>query len=193
MDDLFEYILHGLDPVEIRYSFQDEEVNLKLVDLLNACNGNDFVRMEDVYKLCEEDVHKPRLQRRTEDQIVEDIFGEYPGIMESRYGLELACRSIKELNFFSRYPEDSPRHIVRDLMLKARANYVLKERIAIMSTKLEPLAEVSTCSICYEDSPAGTTVLVLLNCRHSFHLECVYRWLMNKDSCPYCRHTVLLQ
>ena len=171
-----------------------------LSEYLNACNDNDLVRMEDVYKQCYEDAYKPPQQRRTADKIVEDIFGEYPGISESRYGLELARRSIKELpfctqfcNWYHWYPDWCPSHIVRDLMLKSRANYVLKERIASMSTKLEPLAEVSTCAICFDDSPAGTTVRVLLPCRHSFHLECVDPWLTNNDSCPSCRQTVLLQ
>ena len=158
-----------------------------LLNYLSSCNDNEFVRMEDVCKLCEEDVHKPRQQRRTEDQIVEVIFGENPDSLDSKYACELAGRRIRELQFRNWY-----KPVVRDVMLMSRANYVRNKRIDA-STKHVSLAEASTCPICFDDCPAGTSFLALRRCRHSFHVLCVWPWLMNNNSCPCCRQPVLLQ
>ena len=45
------------------------------------------------------------------------------------------------------------------------------------------------CTICYEDIVAGE-VIRRLRCGHSFHGECVDKWMdLNRDnlSCPVCR------
>ncbi|XP_047462561.1 E3 ubiquitin-protein ligase TTC3 isoform X2 [Mugil cephalus] len=46
------------------------------------------------------------------------------------------------------------------------------------------------CIICHEDmSPEDTCVL---ECRHSFHDECIRSWLKEQSTCPTCRNHALL-
>ena len=50
--------------------------------------------------------------------------------------------------------------------------------------------EEHVCSICLEDFKAGCEV-VLLPCRnHTFHVECIEKWLKVNSVCPECRFTV---
>ncbi len=42
------------------------------------------------------------------------------------------------------------------------------------------------CSICLTE----VTDEVILGCSHHFCKNCIYRWLINKPTCPYCRVTV---
>lgn len=45
------------------------------------------------------------------------------------------------------------------------------------------------CYICLEDMNSGTIVRVI-GCGHSFHLDCIILWLKLNMSCPTCRATV---
>lgn len=45
----------------------------------------------------------------------------------------------------------------------------------------------SECCICLGTFLDGDTVRVLPHCDHSFHLECVDKWLTTQSSCPLCR------
>jgi len=42
------------------------------------------------------------------------------------------------------------------------------------------------CSICFELATEGTK----LQCNHSYHPECLEKWLAKKSTCPYCRDPV---
>ncbi|KZV21722.1 hypothetical protein F511_02880 [Dorcoceras hygrometricum] len=48
------------------------------------------------------------------------------------------------------------------------------------------------CSICQEeykkDDETGN-----LNCRHSFHIDCIKQWLMQKKTCPICKMAAVSQ
>ena len=46
------------------------------------------------------------------------------------------------------------------------------------------------CSICLEDFQCGDVVRTL-PCFHSFHKECIDRWLGNKPICPICKHSTI--
>lgn len=46
------------------------------------------------------------------------------------------------------------------------------------------------CIICYEDMP--TDSVCVLECRHSFHKECIKSWLKEQSTCPTCREHALL-
>lgn len=43
------------------------------------------------------------------------------------------------------------------------------------------------CSICLESFEEGTEV-ILLPCKHGFHLDCISPWLKLHSECPSCRH-----
>jgi hypothetical protein len=45
----------------------------------------------------------------------------------------------------------------------------------------------SSCSICYADYGEKDTVIVLANCSHYFHKDCINSWIAKKNQCPVCR------
>lgn len=58
------------------------------------------------------------------------------------------------------------------------------------ATKTNALNMEDPCIICHEDmSPEDTCVL---ECRHSFHKECIKSWLKEQSTCPTCRNHALL-
>ena len=42
---------------------------------------------------------------------------------------------------------------------------------------------LSRCCICLDDL---TSDVVLTPCSHSFHYQCLYRWLLHRNACPLC-------
>lgn len=44
------------------------------------------------------------------------------------------------------------------------------------------------CSICI--TPIGTTNVCTLDCGHSFHYNCLFRWNSHHQTCPMCRNEV---
>lgn len=46
------------------------------------------------------------------------------------------------------------------------------------------------CAICLTDICGGDSYRKLVECRHSFHCECIDIWLRSHPTCPICRHQV---
>lgn len=44
----------------------------------------------------------------------------------------------------------------------------------------------STCPICLEDYDVNE-MLNSLPCGHTYHGQCIVKWLVRRNSCPYCR------
>ncbi|KAL3619352.1 hypothetical protein CASFOL_036922 [Castilleja foliolosa] len=51
---------------------------------------------------------------------------------------------------------------------------------------------METCPICM-GGPRGGALVSRLPCKHAFHSHCVVRWLMKRQSCPMCRHEIVLE
>ena len=49
--------------------------------------------------------------------------------------------------------------------------------------------EEASCSVCMSEYEQGEKITVL-PCFHSFHSECVNRWLESKPTCPVCMRDV---
>lgn len=47
----------------------------------------------------------------------------------------------------------------------------------------------NTCSICLDKFTEGEDVIIS-ECSHVFHRECVLEWLQKKDGCPMCRQSM---
>ncbi|XP_054804498.1 NEP1-interacting protein-like 2 isoform X1 [Prosopis cineraria] len=74
----------------------------------------------------------------------------------------------------------SPRGLSGDSLKKLPHHVILKD------TKMENLC----CTICLQDIEVGEVARSLPRCHHTFHLNCVDRWLVKNDSCPVCRQYV---
>ncbi|OVA02747.1 zinc finger protein [Macleaya cordata] len=51
----------------------------------------------------------------------------------------------------------------------------------------EEAAGAAQCSICLTTFKDEEKVKVLPDCNHSYHPECVDRWLITHSNCPLCR------
>ncbi|XP_060751998.1 E3 ubiquitin-protein ligase TTC3 isoform X2 [Tachysurus vachellii] len=58
------------------------------------------------------------------------------------------------------------------------------------SSRAERLNMEDPCIICHEDMMPED--LCVLECRHSFHRECIKSWLKEQSTCPTCREHALL-
>lgn len=45
----------------------------------------------------------------------------------------------------------------------------------------------TTCSICLDGFKAGENVDELVECKHTFHRECISIWIRENPTCPICR------
>lgn len=50
--------------------------------------------------------------------------------------------------------------------------------------------QVIDCAVCLSNIEEETTVRMLLNCKHVFHVECIDMWLGSNTTCPVCRAAV---
>uniref|UniRef100_A0A182VQ35 RING-type E3 ubiquitin transferase n=1 Tax=Anopheles minimus TaxID=112268 RepID=A0A182VQ35_9DIPT len=53
------------------------------------------------------------------------------------------------------------------------------------TSRYNPTDEDIYCTICLEETKS--TNRWTLPCKHSFHLECLNKWTVNKQECPNCR------
>ncbi|EAU76906.1 protein goliath-like [Anopheles arabiensis] len=54
--------------------------------------------------------------------------------------------------------------------------------------RYNPQDEDIYCTICLEE--IRPTSRWTLPCRHSFHLDCLDKWMVNKQECPNCRKQI---
>lgn len=50
------------------------------------------------------------------------------------------------------------------------------------------IATAQHCAICYDELLDGDEITTS-NCNKTFHRTCIIEWLMQHDTCPYCRNT----
>ncbi|KAK0591808.1 hypothetical protein LWI29_008530 [Acer saccharum] len=58
------------------------------------------------------------------------------------------------------------------------------------ATEKKSGGEGNECCICLGDFEDGDKVKILPGCQHSYHCECVDKWLMTRSSCPLCRNSL---
>jgi len=54
------------------------------------------------------------------------------------------------------------------------------------------LSNQSDCSICFEEFQKGESLIYLPGCLHVYHQVCIFQWISEKASCPYCRSDILM-
>ena len=53
---------------------------------------------------------------------------------------------------------------------------------------VQKVIEKVDCAICLEELKENNKII--LECNHSFHLECIKEWFKNNNTCPFCRRIV---
>ena len=48
----------------------------------------------------------------------------------------------------------------------------------------------TSCTICFEDYTAESEIVLIKNCKHFFHYECLNQWFKNKKTCPLDRKPI---
>ena len=63
-------------------------------------------------------------------------------------------------------------------------------QIQELEYKVKPASDQEKkCVICYENFK-NRDKFKLLQCGHRFHAQCINSWLLQKDTCPLCLHSV---
>ncbi|KAK1296834.1 E3 ubiquitin-protein ligase RING1-like [Acorus calamus] len=57
---------------------------------------------------------------------------------------------------------------------------------ALQEVTVTEAEETKECAICNDEMRAGTRA-TRMPCRHTYHGECIKRWLARRNSCPLCR------
>ena len=76
---------------------------------------------------------------------------------------------------------------VKVLHLAEEYNYktnMKKQIILLTEAQDPPPLDLHRCTICLEDMLVEGEQLVLLECMHGFHRECICKWIRSSPSCP---------
>ncbi|KMZ56389.1 hypothetical protein ZOSMA_96G00650 [Zostera marina] len=83
-----------------------------------------------------------------------------------------------------------PRHDRRrNLVNGGDHRHMLSEKIIskyLRKSQANSSQENSSCSICQEQILQNETIVVL-DCGHDYHFDCIKQWLLIQNKCPNCR------
>lgn len=51
------------------------------------------------------------------------------------------------------------------------------------------LPEKKNCSICFQALTTNNEYITV-TCKHLFCIQCIYQWIKEKSTCPYCRSVI---
>lgn len=102
-------------------------------------------------------VYANNFQQQTNAQILQQVLAQNPHIQEP-LPVGATVDQIKKNTSISRYIKDPN----------------------------VPENEQERCTVCLSEFETGNEVRIL-NCSHTFHIECIDRWLVYNKKCPVCR------
>ncbi|MCO5584190.1 hypothetical protein L7F22_038113 [Adiantum nelumboides] len=63
----------------------------------------------------------------------------------------------------------------------------LPKHVITQTNRRDACGDVLGCAICLQELEQGDMARTLPECKHTFHLQCVDRWLAKHVICPVCR------
>ncbi|XP_021733874.1 NEP1-interacting protein-like 2 [Chenopodium quinoa] len=85
---------------------------------------------------------------------------------------------------------DDAYDIYGDVAARGLSKDSLKELPCHVILDINRGADNVCCTICLQEFEVGDTARSLPHCRHTFHQNCVDKWLVTRSSCPVCRRDV---
>ncbi|WMV59355.1 hypothetical protein MTR67_052740 [Solanum verrucosum] len=70
-------------------------------------------------------------------------------------------------------------------VIYARMNHIMYQSIERSTS-----GDNDTCSICLDDYSNGQ-IIGSADCHHTFHFDCISLWIMQKNSCHFCKRIAL--
>ena len=74
--------------------------------------------------------------------------------------------------------------------IKNCKNNYNKYKLPISKVRSNDNLLLDECSICLEKYKKNEKI-INLNCSHSFHQNCLSKWLNNNNTCPQCRENII--
>ncbi|KAL5710101.1 hypothetical protein ACHQM5_020707 [Ranunculus cassubicifolius] len=69
---------------------------------------------------------------------------------------------------------------------------VIIDKLPILLHRSGSQGEEAQCSICLSAFQDQEKVKILPGCNHTYHPECVDKWLLTQSNCPLCRSSIRL-
>ena len=101
------------------------------------------------------------------------------------------------LNFLAlRNYEDNIENLINQIMMNdpnkygnppaSKKSIEELERFTVTQMKLKSFGVENSCAVCKDEFEIGQE-LILMPCKHYFHIDCLIPWLNERNSCPVCR------
>ncbi|OLY78678.1 Receptor homology region, transmembrane domain- and RING domain-containing protein 3 [Smittium mucronatum] len=194
------------DTSGILYLFQDPIECIPVPsNLPNNTNKNDRIALVSMKENCGMDVITDQLemdgangailfhQEKTAFELKTDISEAYPKFKSPSFNSKISVSDLKKLKETKVTPEFISSNESDDICPKISPKtkkYNHKYMVLLQKfIKPEPPSSKNskTCLVCIEDFIVGTKIRNL-PCGHTFHVDCIDHWLLNKSSlCPICR------
>ncbi|KAJ4756857.1 RING/U-box superfamily protein [Rhynchospora pubera] len=101
----------------------------------------------------------------------------------SHFQVSVPILEIGDENIYDIFWEMSSKGLSDESLKKLPCHEITNERSGIHGEDL-------SCTVCLQDIVTGETVRTLPLCSHTFHLRCIDKWLVAKNTCPVCRQYV---
>lgn len=80
-------------------------------------------------------------------------------------------------------------YLIKAFLIKCKNNYKVN-KIPIIKIRSNDNLLLDECSICLERYDKNNKIMNL-KCRHTFHQECITKWLKDNNTCPQCRENII--
>lgn len=110
------------------------------------------------------------------------------------FGIAVFVQGAKEVLLYSDFSEDEERNsrAISSGLTQEELNKLEVDAYTNMSHRMEAIASnyQMVCSICLSEFQSNERVVPITGCRHTFHENCIKKWLKSTPACPYCRKNV---
>ncbi|OHT16882.1 hypothetical protein TRFO_41479 [Tritrichomonas foetus] len=178
--DFLEVVEENINSNNTNNNFQNQflgsifnQLNSNLGNInLNANHSGD--QFSDVFQDVASHLFRDLFHRRSGEEILENLITTLSGRLERRFGTDFIHSIAENLRNLSRLHQGRPpasEDVINSLHPQQYSEGVCLD---------------STCAICLTEMENGDEVIVL-NCRHGYHKDCIEPWLRTHNVCPTCR------